>query len=327
MVESPSLPFKNSTLIYNPIAGRHPKRREKQIREVLAVLQTSGNAVKLAPTSGPSNAAELARAAVRQGDDLILVCGGDGTINEVINGIAPARVTLGILPGGTANSAGKELGRPHDRGGAGEELSSGSSRRIALGLATWTEGVLPGTLSHAPAQRYFLSVAGIGFDAYIIHRLSLGFKKSAGVVAYILESLRQFFHYSFFPFTCRLEDGELQATFAIVHRTSRYAGWLHTAPSASLFEPRFNLCFFSSLHRARYLLYAAAVMVRRHHRLRDVHLVDSTKLECVGTDPRATVYFEVDGELVGSLPAIFEIAPDALTLLVPGGLDTAAAGS
>ena len=110
--QSPSL--KNATLIYNPIAGRHPGRREREIRRVADVLQNAGVALKLAPTSAPGTARDLAQTAANQGDDLLLVCGGDGTINEVINGMTPGNITLGILPGGTANMIAKELGLPHD---------------------------------------------------------------------------------------------------------------------------------------------------------------------------------------------------------------------
>ena len=280
-----------------------------------AVLEAAGIAVKLVPTTGPGTARDLARTAVHQGDDLVLVCGGDGTVNEVINGLALSNVTLGILPGGTANIIAKELCLPHNPVRAARELPRWSPRRIALGLATWQTGV-PNSAAENK-QRYFLSVAGVGFDAHIIYRLSASFKMSWGVVAYVLEVLRQAFRYSFPPFLCQIEDGERRATFVGIHRTRRYAGWLHLAPAANLFEPRFTSCLFKSRHRARYFLYAAAVLLRQHPRLTDVEMIDGRKVTCRSEQPGTRIHVELDGELAGELPATFEIVPDALTLLVP----------
>jgi diacylglycerol kinase family enzyme len=269
---------------------------------------------------------------VREGDKLILVCGGDGTINEVINGIAPGDASLGILPGGTANIAAKELGLPHDPVQAAREFSTWRPRRIALGLARLSAtpdpsgrgpllqqakgdgGETPPLQEH---RRYFLSVAGVGFDAYVVHRLSPAFKLSAGVMAYIVEALRQTWRYPFPRFRCSADGREFHATFAVVHRTSRYAGWFHLAPNANLFEDKLSLCAFHSNRRSRYFVYAAAALARRHRRLHDVELVEDRKVECVAAEPGTRIYIELDGELAGRLPASFEVIPDALTLLVP----------
>jgi diacylglycerol kinase family enzyme len=166
-------------------------------------------------------------------------------------------------------------------------------------------------------RRYFLSVAGIGFDAYIVHKLSLGFKLSLGVVAYGLEALRQVLRYSFPTFTCQADGREFRAPFAVVHRTCRYAGWMKLAPGASIFEPRFRLCLFKGRGWARYFLYAAAALARQHLKLPDVELVEATKVICPVPESEKPVYFELDGETAGQLPVTFEVIPSALTLLVP----------
>lgn len=313
----PAPPLKSATLIYNPIAGRRPARREKEVREAAAILRESSIEVKLVPTSGPGLAGELARSAVRQGESLILVCGGDGTLNEVINGVASSQATLGILPGGTANIAAKELGLPRSPVGAVRELGRWSARRVALGRAIWSEkATSAGVPGRDIRRRYFFSVAGVGFDAYIVHKLTVGLKTSAGVAGYIFEALRQVFRYSFPRFACDLDGRTEEGTFAIIHRTSRYAGWLHTAPRADFFQPRLTLCLFKSPHRARYFLYAAAVVARQHPRLCDVSLVETSEAR-FSSAARVPVYFELDGELAGRLPVTFEVVPDALTVLAP----------
>lgn len=309
--------MKNATLIYNPVAGRRPARREKEIRQAAAVLEDLGVRVALARTSGPGDARKLAHAAASQGADAVLVCGGDGTINEVINGLAPGSTTLGILPGGTANIIAKELGLPHDPVRAARELPRWRPRRIPLGRALWNTGGDRSASAVEVERRYFMSVAGVGFDAYVVYRLSSGFKMSWGVIAYALEAVRQALRHSFPLFTCDVDGRKIDATFAVIQRTRVYAGWLHLAPRARFFEPEFQVCAFQSRSHARYFLYGAAVLAREHPRLRDVELAAARQVVCSAAVPGSRVQFELDGERVAELPATFEIAPEALTLLVP----------
>lgn len=304
--------MKSATIIYNPIAGWRPHKHERLVREAAAALENQGISVQLLQTTGPDTARGLARDAAARGEELIIVCGGDGTINEVINGIAPGKTTLGILPCGTANIFAKELGLPHHPVRAARELVNWVPRRIALGRVTWPKG------NGAQIEsRLFLSLAGIGFDAYIVRKLALDFKRDWGVIAYVWEAIRQALRYSFPTFVCHVNGCEIHGTFALVQRTRRYAGWLRMAPGADFFEPRFSLCVFKSPHRSRYFLYAAAVITRQHLRLADVELVQTQKIDCGPGINEAVIDFELDGELAGQLPATFEIVPDTLTVLVP----------
>jgi diacylglycerol kinase (ATP) len=305
--------LKNATLIYNPVAGGRPARREGRVmRQVVAALEATGIAAKLAPTSAPGSARELARGAAEQGDEIIFACGGDGTINEVINGITPGDATLGILPSGTANIIARELALPLDPLRAAGACGRWTPRRVALGRATWRRDD-----SQSVASRYFLSVAGVGLDAYVVRKLSRDFTGNFGVFAYAWEAVRQVLRYPFPAFTCRMEDRDLRSTFAVIQRTERYAGWLHMAPSASVFSDRFTLCAFTSQNRWRYFCYALALILRHHTKLRDVRLVETCKVNCHAEDLAAPVYFELDGELTGTAPVTFELVPGALTLLAP----------
>jgi YegS/Rv2252/BmrU family lipid kinase len=307
-----------ATLIYNPIAGRKPVRREHQIRAATRVLQQAGIGVSVAPTTGPGHAGEIARKVAAEGSDMVLVCGGDGTINEVINGLVPATVPLGILPGGTANIIARELKLPMDPVGAARALSSWTARRVPVGLVTTSSGTqFPEDHKPAGTRRYFLSVAGVGFDGHVIYRLSHGLKMSLGVAAYVIEALRQLWLYRFPRFIIRTENADHIAGFAVVQRTVLYAGWLHLAPGTRFFDPGLNVCIFRSQSRWRYFVYAAAVLARCHLRLRDVKLISADRLEVTAAELNCGIHFELDGELVGRLPAKFEVVPDALTLLVP----------
>jgi diacylglycerol kinase (ATP) len=289
-------------------------RRGDKMRRVVAALEATGVAARLTPTSAQGTAGSLAREAVQEGVMLILACGGDGTINEVINGMTSGDATLGVLPGGTANIFARELEMPLDPLRAAHELARWKPRRIALGRAAWGNGRRN---PHAAEHRYFLSVAGVGLDAYIVHKLSRRLANSLGVVAYGWEALRQVLRYSFPSIACRTEDGEIRATFAIVQRTERYAGWLHLAPGASVFTDQITLCAFKSPRRWRYLRYALAIATRRHSRLSDIAMVRARKVECTAAESPAPVYFELDGELAGVAPVTFDVVPNALTVLVP----------
>jgi diacylglycerol kinase (ATP) len=305
--------LRTATLIYNPVAGRNHEKREREMCKARDVLARSGIRANLARTTALGSATELARAAAASGDDLVLVCGGDGTINEVINGISLSAMTLGILPGGTANIIAKELRLPHDPVQAARELPGWKPRRIALGLVTGTPAAaaIPSTL----IRRYFLSVAGIGYDAYVIRKLAWDFKISLGVVAYVLEGIKQVMRYSFPPVVCRTDGRESRATFAVVQRTSRYAGWFRTAPRQSVTKPQFGVSLYKSQCRLRYFLYGAAILAQRS--LSDIEQMEVRKVEFSAEAPGTEIYFELDGELAGILPATFEVAPDMLSLLMP----------
>jgi YegS/Rv2252/BmrU family lipid kinase len=296
-------------------------RREREIRTVAAVLRQAGRELELAPTERPAMASELAQRAVANGADMVLVCGGDGTINEVINGLAGSQVSLGLLPGGTANMLARDMGLPLDPVRAATELSRWSPRRIPLGKASWC--IEKASTNGGPAEkeqltRYFVTVAGVGYDAYVVYKLSSETKLYWGVAGYIMEALRQVFRYPFQSFSCRTDGGpDRIATFAAVQRAGNYGGWLRLTPGARFFDDRFSLCLFKSPNRARYFLYSALVLAQQHFQLDDVELVEARKLYCAAMNGGETIRFELDGELVGTLPATFEIVPDALTLLVP----------
>ncbi len=276
----------------------------------MAALRSAGIAVDFRTTSCPGNGRQLAREAVQNGCDLVIACGGDGTINEVINGLAPGRVPLAILPGGTANIVAKELGLPGHMVKAARQLPSWRPCRMPLGRATWEE-------SGSVRQRYFLAVAGVGFDARIISQLNIGKKLRMGVVAYAWEAVRQVFRYSFPSFQFSMDGSTVSATFAVIQRSRRYAGWLKLARPHSIREPDFSCCLFEGSGPGRYFRYALGILTQTHQRLRDVRFLNGSSVHCSSGKAGDPIFFEVDGELAGRIPVTFEVAPDALTLLAP----------
>ena len=292
------------------MAGIKSARRSRQIQKAVAVLREGGVNAELRFTASPGDGKRLAAEAAASGCDLIIACGGDGTINEVINGLARGNTPLAILPGGTANIAAKELGLPENIVKAARQISTCQPCRIPLGLATWEE-------SGISRQRYFFAVAGIGFDAHIISQLDVGIKLRIGVLAYVLEAVRQVFRYRFPPFKFTADGNAASATFAVVQRSSRYAGWLKLARPHSIKDFGFSCCLFEGHGPGRYFMYALGILTQTHDRLHGVRFVSGSDIGCTSDQPETTIDFEVDGELAGRIPVTFEVVPDALTILAP----------
>lgn len=292
--------FRNAVLIYNPLAGRLRWRRQRDLDRATALLAAYGIHCSRIPTEGPGSATELAGQQVAAGRDLIVVCGGDGTINEVINGMAGSPVPLALLPAGTGNVLAKELGLPWSIWRAAEYIPRGVVRRIALGRAD---------------GRYFICMAGAGADANIVYHLSLSAKRRLGILSYWLESFRQLVAYDFPEFDADIDGTRVSAALLIVSRTKNYGGPIEITRGADLFGEEFEVCVFPRRFPLTYMVYFLAVQVRALEWFRAVRFL---RAQHVRAEPRERrIHVQVDGELSGKLPMQFEVVPDALSLLVP----------
>jgi len=307
--------IKTASIIFNPVSGGGKSSRLRHLEEARKILAASGIEADLRPTSAPGHAGEIAARAISEGTQLIIACGGDGTLNEIVNGMPGSKVPVALLPAGTANILAKELRIPWNIPRAAALIPRGIPTRIALGAIT------SGAASVAPnlpneSRRYFLVVAGAGADGALVHALNPSVKQRTGVLAYWMEGLKQLVQYKFPQFRVTTSEKEILATLVIVGRTKHYGGPFRITTGADLFTNEFELALFCSQSALRYLLYLPACWMGRLHRLKDVHFVKTNSLRCegVGASP---VYAQVDGEASESLPVTFSIVPDALTLVVP----------
>jgi len=306
--------IQDALLIYNPTSGRRRHRRFVEIEQAVRLLKDAGIVTELAPTTGRNTAKGIARLAVKQRRGMVIVCGGDGTINEVVNGLAGSQVPMALLPAGTANILAKELRVPWDIPHASRLIPGGVVRRIALGIA------IPATDHDSPELpregRYFLSVAGAGPDGAMVHAVDEGLKTRTGVLAYWAEGMRQLVRYDF-PEMCIHSDGhEGRATLVVVGRTVNYGGPFKITTGASLFEDSFEILTYSTRSRFRYLTSLPALWLGK---LRTVEGIDAWKATEAVCEPNGggTVFAQVDGEPIGKLPVIFRLVPDALSLVTP----------
>jgi diacylglycerol kinase family enzyme len=262
--------------------------------------------VRLVPTTGPETAGPLAAAAVAEGAATVVAFGGDGTVNEVANGMIGTRATLGILPGGTANVLCVETGLGTNPEKAARRLvGECDAVRIAVGRMTRTDGF----------SRHFLAMAGVGLDAIVVDEVNQGLKKKIGKVAYWIAGFGMFGR-TLPQFDFRHDGGSTRRSFVLVSRVKNYGGDLEIAKSVSLIENCFETVAFTGGNSLRYLPYLAAVGVGLVGKVPGVTVAAATDLQC-GPVNGDRVPVQLDGELAGHLPADFAVVPDALTLLVP----------
>jgi diacylglycerol kinase (ATP) len=305
---------KNALLIYNPTSGRRRHRRFAEIERAVRILKEAGIIAEVAATSAPGSGRSMAHMAVSQRRDLVIACGGDGTINEIINGLAGSQVPMALLPAGTANILAKEIGVPWDIPHAARLIPGGTVRRIALGIAVPLDGH---PSEYLPREgRYFLCVAGAGPDGAIVNGVDEILKKNAGIVAYFVEGMRQLVRYTFPEMRVRSGGRERRATIIIVGRTAHYGGPFKITTGASLFEDSFEFLTNSSRSRLGYLACLPALWLGRLRKRDGIEAWKATETICepAGNEP---VYAQVDGEPVGPLPLAFRIVPDALSLVTP----------
>jgi diacylglycerol kinase (ATP) len=262
--------------------------------------------VEAIATDGPGSAGEIARGCIKRGADLILAAGGDGTINEVVNGMAHSNVPLGILPAGTANVLANELGIGNTMERAARSLRQCVPERIALGLLSTAAG--------NPA-RHFLLMAGAGLDAEIVFGINARLKDALGKVAYWIAGFSKVGS-RLAEFTVEAEAREFLVSFALASRVRNYGGDLEIAPTISLLDDEFELVLFEGNTSFTFLKYMAGVVVHRHQTMRGVTIL-RTRKALFSAPADSKIHLQVDGEYCGLAPGSVEIVPNALTLLMP----------
>ncbi|HEX8068515.1 MAG TPA: diacylglycerol kinase family protein [Pyrinomonadaceae bacterium] len=290
-------------LIANPNAGR--RDRAAEIERFRALLAARGVGVEVLRTAAPGDATRLAAEAARAGAQEIIASGGDGTINEALQGLVGTRARLGVWPAGTANVLARELGLPFDLQGTADVIARGATQRIYLGCATE---------ERTGARRYFCLMAGIGLDASVVANVRPRLKRRVGKAAFWVSGLSHLAYWRPVPFTVEVGGERFKATFAAVGNTAHYGGELAITPRARLDRPEFELCLVSSHSRLRYLHLLAQTMrpegVTRE--ISGVRFVRATRARATGDAP-----VQVDGELIGRLPMTFEIVPDPIEVITP----------
>ncbi|MFN7931149.1 MAG: diacylglycerol kinase family protein [Blastocatellia bacterium] len=301
---------KNIVLIYNPKAGGL-HQTTAVVQRLLTALEVNGIAVanhQVLATTCAGDATRLAAQAVEQKADLVIVCGGDGTINETAQALVGTATALAILPAGTANVLAKEMRLPRRAEDLARLIAAGSQREISVGLASKPD---------KSWQRYFLLMAGIGLDATIIETVNPAQKKQWGLGSYVLAGLKTLVQWPVRPFTLQYDQRQCEATFAIVANAANYAAWFKIAPRSTMDSPQLDICIFNSQSRLMYLGYAFLSLFGAHTISPDVIYEPITAINAQNKEAATTIPVQLDGELVGHLPMQFSCVSQALRIVAP----------
>jgi diacylglycerol kinase (ATP) len=332
--------MRKATILFNPNSGRGRRRRDQELDRAIGIIQSGGVRTDLTICRSSEEATIHARYAVAAGSDTVFACGGDGTIHDVIQGLAGTPVALAILPYGTANALAHDLGIPFRPSEAARAALDGTVRRIPLGRVEYHD------FHDQPAARYFTVAAGIGVDAHLFYKLTAELKNRSGMAAYYLKAWNLWatyrmrrFHVEYSNGTGHKQSASLTELLAV---RIRYFGNVlrELVPGAHLDCPDLRAVMCHTDSRTAYLRYVTGALLGRPAKIAGIDVVSCSEILCQqpateggaenqskksASAPRdghkdhgyGRVYVEADGELLGRLPARMTIAPDALSLVVP----------
>ena len=286
----------NSTLIIlNPAA--HSERAQRKRAQVEALAQDC----VVCATTCTGEAEVMARRGVEEGFEKIVAAGGDGTINEVVNGLAGANATLGLLPIGTMNVFANELGLPvHDLELCWKVIRNDSTRTVDLPKAN---------------QKFFVQLAGVGLDAQVVKETSLQLKRNFGPLSYLISAAqiaarqppRLFIH---------SEDAPIQeGSFVLVGNGRFYGGPFPFFKHAMIDDGLLDVIVFKSLGYLEIIKYLQDVVFSSEIRVPEIEYFQTRRLR---VESQQSVPVELDGEVVGNCPVEFNVQERSLRVLVPG---------
>lgn len=292
-------------IIFNPIAGRS---RRLVLEDVCDRLVARGWAVELKPTGARGDAErfarEIANLPAETRPDLLAVAGGDGTIGEAINGLVAATnpMSIGIIPMGTANVLAAEIGLAVNVDAIAAALDARRTQTVHIGRAN---------------GRAFTLMAGVGVDAHVVAELDVALKRRIGKAAYVIGALRQLFRFGFPTYRVQIDNNAaLDAASVIVAKGRFYGGRHVVAPLAQLAAPSFQVCLFERKGAFHMLRYAMALALGRLPRARGYRILEGRH---VVIDGPAQDPIQGDGDILGHLPAIIDIASMPIRLVMPHG--------
>jgi YegS/Rv2252/BmrU family lipid kinase len=300
-------------LIRNPTAGR---RRRGLVEAVMRHVREAGWTIDLVDTTAAGDARRLAETCDGARYGVIAVAGGDGTINEVVNGLShrgdgsgddcPA---LAIIPLGTANVLAQELGLDFKASAIAETMMTGQAVLMR-----------PGEASSSGAPRCFSLMAGAGFDAKVVAGVSAPLKRRLGRAAYVWRSLVETQRYRPVRYAVEIDGVSYEAASVIVTHSRLYAGPYVLAPEAALGEPRLHVCLFERWGRSHTLRFGVALLRGRLPKTKGYRVI-------VGRDVKVSVLsdagearlqpVQIDGDNALTLPVSIALSSGAVRLMQP----------
>jgi diacylglycerol kinase (ATP) len=290
----------SAVVIANPTSGSYI-HHTRQLEETLAFLRAAGWEIELQLTKEAGDACRLARQAVAQKIDVVVAAGGDGTINEIIQELVGSETALGVLPMGTVNVWARETNIPLDVTGAREVLLHGVTRRIDLGKVN---------------DRYFLLMAGIGFDAVVTQAVENKPVKRLGVLGYLLVGAWLGLGYESFRAHLTINGRVIKknALQIVVGNTQLYAGAIKYTWQAKCDDGLLDVCVVRKRSMLGRIVVFWDFLFNREQRRQ---WVSYQRFKTLEVRTRKPIAIQVDGDPFGYTPARFTVAPKALKVIVP----------
>jgi YegS/Rv2252/BmrU family lipid kinase len=286
--------------IFNPHSGGGGYKRDVPL--IFDALRGLGYRVEELKTTAPGDATRLAREAVAAGFDVVCALGGDGTVNETINGLAGSDVPLAIVPTGTVNVLAMELGIPLEPPDAVELLGSGTVSWIDLGCA---------------GDRYFALMAGVGMDAAVVASMHPAMKKALKEAAFAVQGVGTYLTHEDPLFRVTADERTVEGYFAVFGNSSNYGGAFGITPLADMRDGLLDVCVLKDKSFLSTAWYWTAALINAHikHPQVEYFRTESALIATVEEDKEVLV--QTDGEVAGRLPMECRVAPRALRVLVP----------
>jgi len=258
--------------------------------------------MEILETTRPKQAGELILDLIENPPDLLAVCGGDGTLNEIASALPRPAFPVAILPSGTANVVAKEL-----------KLPLNPARALDVALKRTVRKVDLGELGSGRNRR-FVFVAGIGFDAYVAASVRPALKNILGVGAYVLAGLRCLHSYPFSEFQVFVDNQKFSATSCIVANARRYGGGMIFCPKADMQDGLLDILILNQRNRARMAHFFFRAWLGRTESPPWIHRLQARSVSLSGPE---NIMVQVDGESAGTLPVDISLLPSAFPLCVP----------
>jgi lipid kinase, YegS/Rv2252/BmrU family len=310
-----------------PLVIVNPKSASGATRDkwsgVAADLRTHFGPFKVAFTKGPGDGIDLARKHARDGAKFIIACGGDGTINEVANGILLSETDceLGIFPSGTGGDFRRTIGLPTSPREIARALREGETRMIDVGRVSFED------LDGKPVERYFINESSIGLAPAIIERVKgatllswLPLDTVRGRASFALSALQEIVGLGAIPVRIKIDDCEesmIQTVNLCIANARYFGGGMMIAPDAKLADGLLDVVNVGDINTAKIILNAYTLYRGTHLDLPEVKSKLARRIEVSPANPADRTLISIDGELPGKLPAMYEVVPAALKLRVP----------
>ena len=269
---------------------------------MLDILIANGCRIEIAETVRRGHAEMLARDAAAKGARLVVAAGGDGTIAEVANGLTGSAAKLGIIPLGTANVLAHELALPFVPQAVAAALAFGRTRPLWPGLARRSE-----------RARLFVQMLSVGFDAAVVHRVSIALKRMLGWGAYVYQTLRELPRYRFDPIRLVVDGEKTQAAGVIISKGALYGGPFLLAPRAEPAEQGFSVVLFDWKGPAAALMYGAALPLNLLARAPGIRRLRAARIDFANDQPFLA---QSDGDTVPWMPSSVADAPEPINIVV-----------